>query len=110
MVEEFREHPAASRHELVFEADEEPHAVSADRATLRRAVWNLLDNAAKYSPPGKRVIAQVHASGECACVTVQDQGPGISTDEQKTIFQKFVRGSTAREAGVKGTGIRWAMV
>jgi signal transduction histidine kinase len=110
LVDEFRQHPGASSHEVVFEADEQPPPVSADRATLRRAVWNLLDNAAKYSPPGKRVVAQVHAVGDCAGVTVQDEGPGIADNEQKTIFQKFVRGTAARNADVKGTGIGLAMV
>jgi signal transduction histidine kinase len=110
LVEEFREQPSAARHEVVFEADREQHAISADPETLRRAVWNLLDNAAKYSPPGKRVVTQVHSAGECAGVSVQDEGPGIPSDEQATIFQKFVRGRGARESGVKGTGIGLAMV
>ena len=110
LVEEFRQQPVASSREVVFESDEEARRVSVDRATLRRAVWNLLDNAAKYSPPDKCVLARVHAAGDCAGVTVQDEGPGIASDEQKTIFQKFVRGSTARDAGIKGTGIGLAMV
>jgi len=106
LVEEFREQPAAAQHDVVFETDQELQAVSADRETLRRAVWNLLDNAAKYSPPGKRVVAQVHTAG----ISVEDEGPGIAGDEQKAIFQKFVRGRTARDAGVRGTGIGLAMV
>ncbi len=110
LVEEFREQPAASRHDLVFETDRERHAVSVDRQTLRRAVWNLLDNAAKYSPPGKRVVAQVHVADGCAGVSVEDEGPGISADERKAIFQKFVRGRTARDGGVEGTGIGLAIV
>ena len=46
LVEEFREQPAASRYEVAFETDQERQAVSADPGTLRRAGWNLRDNAA----------------------------------------------------------------
>jgi signal transduction histidine kinase len=109
LVEEFRDEPAAASHDVVFEPDGDELAVSADRDVLRRAVWNLLENATKYSPPGKRVTAAVHAVDECAAVSVTDEGPGVPSDEQKAIFQKFVRGRTAREGRVQGTGIGLAL-
>lgn len=110
LADEFRGQGAASAHEIVFEATGEPPPVSADRATLRRAVWNLLENAVKYSPPGKRVAVRVAASGNGAAITVRDEGPGIPAHERRAIFQKFVRGAAARDANIKGTGIGLALV
>lgn len=110
LLEEFRAQPAAHGHAVLFE--EPPSAVPlvADREALRRAFWNLLENAAKYSPAGTTIIARVSANAGEAVLSVQDEGPGIPPDERKRIFQKFVRGGGVAESQVKGTGIGLAMV
>ena len=75
-------------------------ATSLDRVTvvgiperLGRAVNNLLDNAAKYSPPGTTVEV-VLRGGE---LTVRDHGPGVPPDELPHIFDRFFRATNARE-------------
>ncbi|MBK5291344.1 MAG: HAMP domain-containing histidine kinase [Acidobacteriia bacterium] len=88
--------------------------VRADAEALRCALWNLLDNAVKYSPFVAPLEAKVEVSvqrqhGKVGII-VKDHGAGIAPAEQKEIFGKFVRGSGAQASGVKGTGIGLAMV
>ena len=84
--------------------------IRADRDALSRAIWNLLDNAVKYSPDHRTVRVDVTSREARLAIGITDQGMGISPAEQKSIFQKFVRGANSREAGVKGTGLGLAMV
>jgi signal transduction histidine kinase len=83
--------------------------VRGDRDALGQALWNLLDNAVKYSGDSRDVQVEVESNGEVA-IRVRDSGYGIAPSEQKQIFRKFTRGAAAREHGVKGTGIGLAMV
>jgi signal transduction histidine kinase len=85
-------------------------AVRADREALGRALWNLLDNAVKYSPHSPHVRLTARAAGQWVEVSVTDEGLGISPEEHARIFQKFARGSAAAETGVKGTGLGLSMV
>jgi two-component system sensor histidine kinase MprB len=73
-------------------------------ATLERAIGNLLDNAAKWSPPGGEVEVGVR-DGE---VTVRDHGPGIEEDDLPYVFDRFYRSKAAR--GMPGSGLGLAIV
>ncbi len=84
--------------------------VHADREALGRALWNLLDNAVKYSPESAVVHVDVAANGDGISVSVHDRGIGMSPEELDGIFEKFVRGKASRSLSVKGTGIGLAMV
>ncbi len=84
--------------------------IQADREALGRAVWNLLDNAAKYSPVETPISIEAHTDGPQVTIRVHDDGPGIARDEQERIFDRFVRGADARASGAKGTGLGLAMV
>ena len=57
---------------------------------------NLLDNAIKYSPPGARVTVRLRAGADAFRVEVEDTGPGIPTELQSQIFDRFVRADVAR--------------
>ena len=83
--------------------------VKADRDALAQALWNLLDNAVKYSGESHDVHVDVEGNGEVA-IRVRDAGYGVAPSERKQIFRKFARGAAAREHGIKGTGIGLAMV
>ena len=84
--------------------------LNGDAASLTNALWNLLDNAVKYSPEGRSIHVSVgpHAAG--VCIAVRDTGIGIPRGEQRDIFGKFVRGAQARALGIKGTGLGLALV
>ncbi len=84
--------------------------ICADRDALGRAIWNLLDNAVKYSPENRTVRIEVAPQEDRLAIIVTDRGIGIPAAEQKSIFQKFVRGANSREAGIKGAGLGLAMV
>ncbi len=88
--------------------DEGP-IVNGDREALAQTLWNLLDNAVKYSGKNKEIHVEVE-KGDPVAIRVRDQGFGILTSERSRIFRKFVRGSNARDLGIKGTGIGLAVV
>jgi two-component system sensor histidine kinase MprB len=96
----------ASRHapQVQFSTDLEATVVEAVPDRLGRAVNNLLDNAAKHSPPGAEVEVVVDAAG----LTVRDHGEGIPPDDLPHIFDRFYRG--ANERGRSGTGLGLAIV
>jgi signal transduction histidine kinase len=87
-----------------------PLAVHADEDALGLALRNLIDNAIKYSPAGTTVSVRTRTDGARVAIDVIDQGPGIPVEEQSAIFTKFVRGRTATEGRVPGTGVGLAIV
>jgi len=91
-------------------ADGDRLSVRADAAALTNAVWNLLDNAVKYSPQTPVVHVSVARRGADTVVAVRDQGLGIPAHEQKDVFRRFVRGGQATRLGIKGTGLGLAIV
>jgi len=84
--------------------------VRADEAALGRAVWNLLDNAVKYSPDCKTIWVSATVEPHQLSIGVRDRGIGVPLHEQQIIFKKFVRGQTADAHVVKGTGLGLALV
>ena len=70
-------------------------------ASLERAIGNLLDNAAKWSPPGGEVEVTV-ADG---AVTVRDHGPGIADEDLPYVFDRFYRSRRARTLPGSGLGL-----
>lgn len=84
--------------------------VQVDASAFSNALWNLLDNAVKYSlhHPVIHVSVDPHPRG--IAIAVRDEGLGIPAHEQKEIFGRFVRGTKAAELGIKGTGLGLAMV
>jgi signal transduction histidine kinase len=84
--------------------------IEADAEALALAVRNLIDNALKYSPDQPAVWVEWGCENGAIAIRVRDRGMGIAAAEQRLIFQKFVRGSAAVAANVKGTGVGLAMV
>jgi signal transduction histidine kinase len=84
--------------------------VAADREALSRALWNLLDNAVKYSPVSRTIWVTTSGEHGRVLVSVRDLGVGIAPDEQQAIFDKFRRGAGAAATRAKGTGLGLAMV
>ena len=93
-----------NRPGVSFKTDFHESLVHGVPATLDRAVGNLLDNAAKWSPPGGEVEIAVR-DGE---VTVRDHGPGIDEEDLPYVFDRFYRARSAR--GLPGSGLGLAIV
>ncbi len=87
-----------------FFTELEPSLVRGVPGRLDRAVANLLDNAAKWSPPGGQIEVRVR-DGE---VSVRDHGPGIADSDLPHVFDRFYRASEAR--GMPGSGLGLAIV
>jgi len=85
-------------------------AVRADQEALSRALWNLLDNAVKYSPHRRTIWVETAREDGQVAIRVRDQGLGIAPHEHRQIFKKFVRATSAKTAGARGTGLGLAMV
>ena len=118
VVDEFCEQVSGAAHRVALDAplDEQGDQgradgprIWADREALALALRNLLDNAVNYSPQSSTVSLAVGSRDGFASVSVTDHGPGIPKAEQRTVFRKFVRGTTAATLHVKGTGIGLAM-
>ena len=110
VVEDFERETSARGFSFHCSIPEGPVAVRADAEALARAVWNLLENAVKYSGGRGRVCVSVGAQDGAVLIAVRDQGPGIPRAEQRAIFNKFVRGEASRAHGIKGAGIGLSMV
>jgi two-component system phosphate regulon sensor histidine kinase PhoR len=95
---------------LVTQLDAELPTIRGDRHALIRAIWNLLENAAKYSPGQSEVRLFARRSGTSVVIGVEDHGIGIPVSEQQRVFQKFVRGSEAKRAGIRGVGVGLTLV
>jgi signal transduction histidine kinase len=110
VVDEFRREAADPERHVGLEAADGLPLIHADPEPLARAIWNLLDNAEKYSPASTTIHVDVEREGAGIAIRVRDAGPGIPEAEQREILRKFVRGSAADATHIKGTGIGLAMV
>jgi two-component system, OmpR family, sensor histidine kinase MprB len=91
-----------NRGDVHFSLVSQPALVRGVPARLDRAVTNLLDNAAKWSPPGQLVEVEVDADGK---VIVRDHGPGIAEADLPFIFDRFYRSAEARNLPGSGLGL-----
>jgi len=97
------------RNDIHFDIDAIGWQVHGDAAGLSRAVLNLLDNAAKWSPAGGTVglrLRQVDVAH--AEIVVSDEGPGIAPEERGLVFERFYRSTSAR--AMPGSGLGLAIV
>jgi signal transduction histidine kinase len=85
--------------------------VLGDRAELRTAITNLLDNAIKYSGGEPKVSVRLGSSGaKTAEVYIKDNGIGIARADLKRVFKRFYRVPNATDTATKGTGLGLAIV
>lgn len=82
----------------------------ADRTKLQQVVYNLMENAVKYTQEGGKVDVALQRIGRSAVLTVKDNGPGISAEHLPHIFDRFYRVDKARSREAGGTGLGLAIV
>jgi len=80
-----------------------------DGARLEHVLFNVLDNAMKYSLPETEIAVEVKAADEVASISVVDQGIGIPADQLEAIFEPFGRASNVANAGFPGFGMGLAI-
>jgi signal transduction histidine kinase len=102
--------PTIGERELRVE-NERPLAVDGNPDELHRMVLNLLDNAARHTPPGSRIELRLRAEGTSAVVEVADDGPGVPEELREQIFERFVRGEGPADTAIGGgSGLGLAIV
>ncbi|CAN5525890.1 hypothetical protein BH20VER3_BH20VER3_00110 [soil metagenome] len=94
--------------ELVAPEDLPP--LRADEARLQEVVYNLLDNAVKYSPAGGKITVRAAPDSDRMVFSVSDNGPGIPARDLPRIFERFYRADKARHRELGGTGLGLSIV
>lgn len=107
-----RVRPVAERRDVTIDVASVDQAVEVDgdRSQLTSALFNLLDNAVKYSEAGSSVEVEVAATEAEVIITVRDHGIGIPSRDLERIFERFYRVDKARSRETGGTGLGLAIV
>lgn len=99
----------AKQHHITLTYDSEKElSLMHDQRWTAEAIFNLLDNAVKYSPPGSTVAIRVRELGLFVAVDVTDQAEPIPEDERSRIFQRFYRGQNSKATEGIGIGLHLA--
>ena len=70
--------------------------IEGNSEKLYRVVFNLLDNAIRFSPDSAKISTQIHEDDKYLILSIKDEGPGLSKDDLKNMFQRFYRGDPSR--------------
>jgi two-component system sensor histidine kinase KdpD len=100
--------PLLTGREVKVQIPEQMPRVRIDLERIAEVLVQLLENAAKYSPPGTQITITAEHAGKMVSLSVADRGPGIDDMEQSLIFEKFYRGRDQRYR-VQGTGMGLAI-
>lgn len=91
---------------LALQAAAQPDLLlSADQSLMTQLLLNLTENAIKYGREGGWVRINARREGDCVCLTVADNGVGISAEQLPHIFERFFRAVTARNRTGGGLGL-----
>lgn len=106
-----RARPVGERKRIAIEVGAVPEGeLTGDRELMEYALYNLLTNAVKYSPPETRVTVYGDIRGGELRLAVRDQGIGMDKKEAARVFEKFYRTKRAEDSGEVGTGIGLSIV
>jgi two-component system CheB/CheR fusion protein len=95
---------------LTVDIDEEPLLVEADAARLQQILANLLNNAAKYTPPGGHVALSARRDGKQVVLSVKDDGMGIPPQMIEDVFELFVQSPRTLDRSEGGLGVGLTLV
>jgi signal transduction histidine kinase len=97
-------------HELTLDLPEHTVWLQADKTRIAQVVSNLLNNAAKYTPPGGKITVTARADVDVVTIVVSDNGIGVPADMQSQIFEIFTQVQTDDARPQAGLGIGLALV
>ena len=110
LTETHRARATAKRQTILFDTEPTPVAALVDPNVMVQVMENLLSNAVKYSPPGKPIHVRLRKLPDTVRFEVQDEGPGLSAEDQKQLFGKFARLSAKPTGGENATGLGLSIV
>ena len=93
-----------------FDAPADLPTIRADEHRLQEVIYNLLDNAVKYSQPEGKIVLKAERGGDHVRIAVTDEGVGIPARDVPRIFERFYRADKARSRQVGGTGLGLSIV
>lgn len=94
--------------ELLFDAKQQ--YVAADMGKIQQVMYNLLDNAIKFSPNGSVITIETTLRHEKVFISVKDEGIGIPKDSMKKIWERFYKTDASRGKDKRGTGLGLSIV
>lgn len=100
----------AEKMEVTLEVSGEPVVIQGSRSMIEEVVYNLCDNGIRYNNPGGKVILKVWEDAKHGYISVEDNGIGISKENQKRVFERFYRVDKSRSKETGGTGLGLAIV
>ena len=103
-------HAAGPQHRWELDLPGEPMNVIGDEARIRQVLINLLANARRHTPTGTTVTTRVVVEGDDIVVSVTDNGPGVPADLLPHVFERFIRGDSARTRTEGSTGLGLSIV
>lgn len=91
--------------QLIFDSNKEKCITAFDPEAMDRIILNLLSNAIKFSDLGGNVWINIYSNDEFVNISVRDNGPGISKEDQEYVFNRFVQTSNSKNSEQSGSGI-----
>ncbi|MFG6459529.1 response regulator [Roseateles sp. BYS96W] len=95
---------------LTLDVEPDRLPLQADGARIQQVLWNLLGNAAKFSPPGSEITLRARPHAEGVTLQIQDQGQGIAPEFIHEVFDRFAQGDIASNRRHGGLGLGLAIV
>ncbi len=108
-IETARDKIESRQHQLLVSVPDEPVLLEADPLRLEQILTNLLNNAAKFTPPGGRISVRAWAGDGVATVSVSDNGMGIAREHLRLIFERFAQVPLGGSHVNSGLGIGLAL-
>lgn len=107
-----RAEPRTREHQIEVWIEDELPLVKVDEPAIAEVLYTLIDNAAKYSPPGTTIRVNARPEDGAIVIGVEDRGPGIAIDMRERVFEKFFRATRdgdLKEPKSSGTGLGLAI-
>jgi two-component system sensor histidine kinase KdpD len=101
--------PLTANHAVVVDVPDDLPPVPLDYVQVGQVLYNLVENAVKYTPAGTRLAVGAHHTENEVAITVTDEGPGIPAHAQERLFEAFFRVRAGDTVGVPGTGLGLAV-
>jgi signal transduction histidine kinase/CheY-like chemotaxis protein len=99
-------HPAAQAKKVLLKFEKgRPSYISADAERLSQILWNVIDNAIKFTPPDGRITVKTVRASRHACIRVEDTGIGIDPEFLPTMFDRFKQADASTTRRFSGLGL-----
>ena len=110
LIRDWKEKLAAKNLKVIVDSPPEALTLQADGTRLEEVLYNLLDNAVKFSPKNGKIHLRAAHRGSDMVLSVADEGLGIAKEHLPRIFERFYRADKARSRELGGTGLGLAIV